>query len=478
MISDILDDYIVTRDLESIARLPRYIQITLELFVTQDLNNDKTMGRRLNPEILRLYNFLSPFTDGYLPKIKNVASTCWVSTSLWFVGSMRLLINSTREIMDPNIHPIINFMTERMKVVNDPNEREWAAKTRLDFSTCIVKPSEHRLGVQDDAGTNIDDIIELIVPDIKDKILYNLQESTSRNIILKSGKEAKKSQLVKGLKSYALQFNKERKNLINFFEEEVAENEDLSARIELFNEILLSELDERGDTIIRAASYWPKMYKALTGKSNPKISSFERFCGHTSDYTLVNPIVCKMENILKQYSAMLSAMKDSGTSLKPKEYQLHLQIPNYLVSIQQLVDSYLSNIAQEIRSSFDKFEVVYTKVISHHILNVSYIIINMKYESVWDPELEEMVVTYPEMVISDKLKIGKDTYILTALAMKSGGIDAGHWWAEIRKSIYSRSFIEYNDLDNDNITPIRKDLSKSVPPRLLCYTLLPKILPK
>jgi hypothetical protein len=481
-----LEKYCGDGDLKYIISLPRYVQLILELYVTNYINSYINTGKKSPVRILKLQSFLNPFTVGYMPKIKNINQTCWVSTSLWFVSSMRLLIESAKS--DTNQHGIINFLLDKMKLNSEISQRVWAAKTVKDFETCIVNLKDHRIGEQDDAGANINDIIYQISPDIKDKLLYNVQFSTERKVLIDYG-YADDNTLSAMIVSTSRTFNAARDQLIKYVKKTLshpgrtAMSKKSTIRLEIFNRILLPRLSEEGVLFNRALNYWPGMYEVITGKRNNTISSFEQFCNETAGYNLH---VCMMEQSLKNYSALATAKLNPHRYYEPKNYEMLLQIYKNTTSIQQAMDESLEVKVEKFAAPFDEFDIIRQRYIEHHTLNVTYIIIKLKYESEWDPEIENIVVNYPKIVIDPLINVDHNVYTLTAVAMKSGDIGGGHWWTEIRENPYSDPgkaiFREYNDLANNNVK--LRDLNfisrldtDDHRPQMLCYTLLSKIVP-
>jgi len=450
-------------DLQDYDILTQMSQPTQRIFIfyahkkLEQKNDDR--GYKIAKEVI---NYFNPFPKKYLPKIENEGNTCWVSTSIWFAGSMARFMNMLHDHLGIPM-ALFDISEVMIQTSDDKKDRSYLDDLLMnrDIISCIVSDDNYIQGEQDDVSRNWDSILDATPKLIKEQLFYHTIPYTKRNITTYEGDGTMSKEDITYLHEH----------LVNQLKEElrVMDNDNLAV-----NEYLRDVFNIKANIFspIKAlpAKFWPTIYEYHTGEYDANIINRDRFCGKVKGYEEVSRLICFLTDLRKNILNLRNNIGNTGEVKKEINWGINLPVSEF-----QSIQEYMNKIpiaSDERVSEFDHYNIVYSQRIEYKFKHKPYIVIKLNFDM--DNYGDADIPRRGDFTVDKDITLDGDDYTLTSVCMKSGGADGGHWWALVRKD--NDSFLKYDDMDNDklsvkNMKYINK-FGKKPYPSLLCYTLV------
>jgi len=462
-----------TLDFEFIILLPWYAQLSFIITSHYKLKNN-TDDKTIIAE--RMIQFFQPTPTTYMPIIQHKLNTCWIASSIWFASSMTLYLNMLDAYKETELHPTLQFLVKHMRTLYDsPSKRKSAAGGNWDsILGCLVNKGTYVKGDDLDISRNWDDIID-VTPDIIRNQLFGYQKTTAHRDVIDKGGDAINDHRMKQIyEAYIEEYNNLYDNVVEEFSQIVNKNKD---PLPVFRDVFGSKITNKNileQPSILPPKMWEKAYEMMKGDKKGVIN-MDRFCGNARGFkTTYNRSLCDMASVYKDIRNLQSNFLNNNSNVIT-DYGVIIAIDEAMPSIQAYFTS-LKFTKPLIRTeTFGKFDIKYKTTIKHFYTNKTYIAIKIGYNL--DPYTGDAI--FPEnFEINRFITIENSQYELTAVAVKSGGAQGGHWWCLVKSYIVQGNFISYNDIDNNNPIHVGLDYVNTFTfghhPSLLCYTKKPK----
>lgn len=421
--------------------------------------NENDKGYKIAKEII---NYFNPFPKKYLPKIENEGNTCWVSTSIWFAGSMSRFMNMLHDHMGIPMS-LFDISEVMIQTSDDKKHRSYLDDLLMnkDILSCIVSDDGYIEGEQDDVSRNWDSILDATPDLIKEQLFYHTIPYTKRRITTYEGVDTMSMEDINYLHDH----------LVHQLKEELKDMDNDNLPV---NEYLRDVFDIKESILspVKAlpAKFWSTIYEYYTGKSDPRIINRDRFCGEVKGYEEVSKLICLLTDLRKDILNLRNNIGNTGEVKNEINWGINLPVSEFK-SIQEYMDA-TGDDGEERISEFDHYNIVYSQRLEYKFKHKPYIVIKLNFDM--DNYGDADIPRRGDFTVDKDITLDGDTYTLTSVCMKSGGAGGGHWWALVRKD--DKSFLKYDDMENDklsvkNMKYINK-FGKKPYPSLLCYTLV------
>lgn len=399
-----------------------------------------------------IFDKYSLYPSHYLPKINNTGNTCWASSSLWFAGSMTRLMNILSDLKK-----ITDISSEMRKI-----EPIFATRSTLpDISVCILDNTK-KDKKQHDVGNNWDVFFERIPEYFKEQLFYYETEDKS-SIVYTNGKalteDDKNKEIIKLLKDQELLFN----------------DFDKTNNPLVFKYIQHLKVDHENLKFYHSLprNYWQHLYGLII--DNPAYDGTVtdiRFCNPDHDLhkshgkSTIIAEICTINVIRMKIRNLTGETADSSKDKEKELYGIIITPPNT-----HSTQTYFSDLKYEYSAKRD-FKTFSIETKTKRSPNFRpYIIMKL---NLFDQN--DQIKSNLRDLITEEINTNGLTYILTSVAMKSGGATGGHWWAMNRNK--DGNYVKYDDSLNNQTIPSISDfkyVSESVNLQrnisLLCYTI-------
>ena len=406
-----------TMDYSRLLNIPNYV-LQLILYISKFYPSRET-SKELN-------YFFTTLPTHYKLNLRNIGNTCWISSSIWFISSLTLL-GHCLSTTNKELNPMLKFFKMYLTQNYDINKRPTLTNIT---STCLINTKSYRKGEMDDARKNIVDFIDILPIEFKDGLFCGYSSTIDKTIIgLRSSVKSKEALLgyyENKLNKYLVPFSSNKKVYL------------------LLDKNKYEYIDEN-------------FYVNLSGilKINPSIKNLQKLNDISYDHDLNKFIqanryyreLIDVGNINKFENELIFRI-NSSENRSIKDYFQTIFVPEKL-------DPYESKMFKIVRSKIFKFE-----------FSKPYLLIDINYTN----KTKYSINYNKNFKLENSIDIGGNTFVLTAIAVKKGPINTGHWICYTLDNENNR-FVIYDDLNHISYIEYKNfKFNESTYPAVLSYT--------
>jgi hypothetical protein len=404
---------------------------------------DEDRGK-LADQVLR---FFRVFTVHYMTDIYHHTNTCFLAASVWFLGSMELLL--TLSYYNDNVSPSSKNLIDRLY----PRYTFKKRPEMMNVNKRCVYYDSYQRGDQDDMTMNIIGFLEGIPQSILDRVICTHSEIRENNFI----DIETQSPVVNPEQKYQRKYETLKSKILR---DNIKNEQYTSLILKLFPQSIDLNMIKAGESLSKIA-------KLRGFKGYKDVVTINRFCGDAYGYN----DVCDLFSLYTT-GHMIGNFDTRRISDKKLLYTLS-------VSEHKSVQSFLIDY---IKPSID-YQMVTKKIVKTTETtitsneNASYLIIQFSFQGIISSgkggvrNIKGGILSVKNLDINDSINFLGSKWILTSVGVKSGSVGGGHWWCLVRESPLDNNFLRYDDM-----APIRryKNIKKTGGvPAILCYTKVP-----
>lgn len=452
----------------SLTFLSPWVQRLLEDASKQRLEGEQE-GRGIEAAV-EAAAFFNPYPQNFKGRIHHLSNTCWMASSMWFTSGAEVYLNMLSSIpREMEINPVLRFLGENMTLnFESINKRPYVTTPTWDSVLgCVPYPEAVERGAQNDMAANFENILDVTPPHIRENLFCSMR-TTVRSYVAREGgdeemSEEEASELYSKLVSdYNEELEKVKEELRGLVKTGSPENID----VVLGPELSLSYKDDVPDVYYNKATklgLWRTLYYLLTGEQDPKVISYERFCGLVGERSEpLNDSFCGLWKLYKDLRLLRGGILSEEVMNERYIYDVTASDGTAVnTEIERQVEPEL--LSQE----GGGFTLVREKVFTP-VMDRTYLIVQLKY----DLNLETMEMVFPDTFeVSEVVLFEGVTFELASVGMKSGTVGRGHWWALLKDTDYEDRYVEYNDTSPSVYRDLEyiNDMDEASHPVLLMY---------